>query len=344
MTKPATLHDVAALAGVSIKTVSRVVNGTTTVRADVRDRVLAAVAELQYVPNSFARSLKMGSGDTVGVIIDTIADPFFASLTHAVEARALEAGLNVIFGSTGFTPERERRQVERMAMQRVEALILAPVSGSHAYLEPYRRSFPIVLIDRSIEIEGFDVVAVDDRGITRRAIDHLLEHGHRKIAFVGSDARFPTTVARLLGYEESLAAAGIAVRPGWVRPGPTVDVDAADVVAEMLAEDDQPTAIFAANPRAAVGVAHALHTADRADIAFISFGDFPLAKTLRPAVTYVDQDPEAIGVAAIERVLTHLEAKKLRRKDPTAEIPEDEPRTIIVDTDIVERGSGEVAP
>lgn len=344
MSRPPTLHDVAGRAGVSIKTVSRVVNGLTTVRPDVRERVLAAVADLQYVPNSFARSLKMGSGDTIGVIIDTIADPFFASLTHAVEERALEAGLSVIFGSTGFMPERERRQVERMAMQRVEALILAPVTGSHAYLEPYRQSFPIVLIDRAIETGGYDVVAVDDRGITRRAVDHLIAHGHRRIAFVGSDERFPTTVERVAGYEESLRAAGIEVRPEWVRPGPTADVDAAEVVVALLAEKDAPTAIFAANPRAAVGVAHALQTTHRPDIAFISFGDFPLAQTLQPAVTYVDQDPVAIGVAAIERVLTHLEAKKQRRLDPTADIPEDEARTIILDTNIIARGSGEVAP
>lgn len=344
MTRPPTLHDVAARAAVSIKTVSRVVNGSTSVRPDVRERVLTAVADLQYVPNSFARSLKMGSGDTIGVIIDTIADPFFASLTHAVEERALEAGLNVIFGSTGFMPERERRQVERMAMQRVEALILAPVTGSHAYLEPYRQSFPIVLIDRAIETGGYDVVAVDDRGITRRAVDHLLDHGHRRIAFVGSDERFPTTVERLAGYEEGLRAAGITVRPEWVRLGPTADADAALVVVEMLADAEAPTAIFAANPRAAVGVAHALHTAERADIAFISFGDFPLAQTLRPAVTYVDQDPASIGAAAIERVLTHLEAKKQRQLDPTAQIPDDEPRTVIIDTHIIARGSGEVSP
>ena len=344
MSRRATLHDVAGRAGVSIKTVSRVVNGAPSVSDEIRTRVNAAITELQYVPNSFARSLKAGSGDTVGVIIDTLADPFFAALASAIEDRALTAGLNVVIGSTGFASDRERRQVERMAMQRVEALVLTPVAGSHLYLEQFRGAFPIVLVDRAFDIEGFDVVAVDDEGVSRRAVDHLLAHGHRRIAFVGSDERYPTTTARLAGYHASLAAAGIEPDPAWIRPGPTRDVDAAGVTADLLALDRPPTAIFAANPRAGIGVAHHLHTSGRTDVALISFGDFALAETLRPAVTIVHQDPVAIGIAAIERVLTHLDARTQRAADPAVRIPEDAPRTIIVDSPLVVRGSGEVQP
>ena len=125
-----TVYDVAAEAGVSIKTVSRVINGAPNVSPTVRERVQRAAERLHYVPNSLARSLKAGTGDTIGVVIDTIADPFFAALTSAVEERALELGLGTVFGSTGFDPLRERRQVERMAMQRVRALILAPDAGT----------------------------------------------------------------------------------------------------------------------------------------------------------------------------------------------------------------------
>ncbi len=342
MSRRPTLHDVAKRAGVSIKTVSRVVNGIETVNADLRARVEAAVAELGYVPNTFARSLKSGTVDTIGVVVDSIADPFFSALANAIEERALLAGLNVIIGSTGFVPERERRQVERMAMQRVDGLVLAPVTGDHAYLESYRSTFPIVLVDRTVERDGYDLVAVADRQLTRDAIQHLIDHGHRRIAFVGSDERFPTTTERLAGYHEAMASAGIAVDPAWVRPGPTAERDAERAVHDLLVHDDAPTAIFAANPRAGAGVVHTLHTTGRQDVAFISFGDFPLARTLTPAVTFVDQDPVAIGLAAIERVLTHLDAAKRRAADPEVEIPEDEPRTLIVGTTLVTRGSGEV--
>ncbi|HEY6932204.1 MAG TPA: LacI family DNA-binding transcriptional regulator, partial [Marmoricola sp.] len=208
MTRRATLHDVAGRAGVSIKTVSRVVNGADSVSDEIRSRVTAAITELQYVPNSFARSLKAGSGDTIGVIIDTLSDPFFAALASAIEDRAVTAGLNVVIGSTGFAADRERSQVERMAMQRVEALVLTPVDGSHLYLEQFRGAFPIVLVDRAFDIEGFDLVAVDDEGVSRQAVDHLIAHGHRRIAFVGSDERYPTTTARLRGYYASMHAAG----------------------------------------------------------------------------------------------------------------------------------------
>ncbi len=330
--KVPTLHDVAAEAGVSIKTVSRVVNGTPTVDAGIRERVQEVIDRLQYVPNSLARTLKAGTGNTIGVVIDTIADPFFAALTSAVESAALDAGMGTVFGSTGFDEARERSHVERMAMQRVRALILAPTNGSHDYLERYRPSFPVILIDRNVELSGFDVVRVDDVSLAREAVTHLTAHGHRRVAFIGSDERFITTRDRLTGYRQAMQAVGVEPDPSWIRPGPTSDVDAAAVTLEVLAQPDPPTAIFAANPRAAIGVAHALHTSDQADVAFVSFGDFPLAQTLSPAVTYVDQDPAAIGAAAMRRVLVHLE-------DGVDDIAD-----IFVPAGLVPRGSGELAP
>ena len=147
-----------------------------------------------------------------------------------------------------------------------------------------------------------------------------------------SDERFITTRDRLEGYHRALKDVGVEPDPAWIRPGPTRDVDAASVALDVLALDNPPTAIFAANPRAAIGVAHALHTSDNADVAFISFGDFPLARTLTPAVTYVDQDPVAIGDAAMRRVLVHLDEGATDVAD------------IFVPARLVPRGSGELAP
>ena len=135
----------------------------------------------------------------------------------------------------------------------------------------------MVMVDRTVALPGYDTVRVDDAGLAHRAVAHLCSHGHRRIAFVGSDERFETTRDRLTGYRRALADVGVEPRPELVRPGPTRDVDGAAVTEALLALPEPPTAVFAANPRAAIGVAHALHTGDRADVAFVSFGDFPLA-------------------------------------------------------------------
>ena len=353
MNRRPTVRDVAFRAGVSIKTVSRVVNGSAGVSEEVRLRVTAAVDELHYVPNSWARSLKVGTGDTIGVVIDTIGDPFFAALMSAVEDRALQAGLNVVFGSTGFDAAREQRQVERMAMQQVRALLLAPVTGDHSYFAPYRSSFPTVLVDRGLETDGYDVVLVDDDGATRHAVQHLLRHGHRRIAFLGADSRFPTTMRRLAGYQNAMAAAGIEPRPTWAPAGVAESQEVEAATRALLGGgvaggggagggrgaaggaggDDWVTALLAANTRAGIGAVRALHGLGRTDVTMVGFGDFPLAGTLRPGVTVVDQDPHRIGVTATERLIA--------RVDGTVTGPGEE---LIVPTELLERGSGELAP
>jgi LacI family transcriptional regulator len=325
-----TLNDVAAEAGVSGKSVSRVINGASNISPDLRARVEAAVEKLNYVPNTLARTLKVGTGDTVGVVIDTISDPFFATLTSAVEVAALDAGLATVFGSTGFDPERERRHVERMAMQQVRGLILAPVPRSHEYLRRYAAALPIVMVDRAVETGSYDTVRVDDRAVARAAVEHLVRHGHRRVAFVGDDEAFATARDRLAGYEDVLAEYGVRPDSGLRRPTPPNDDDAVPVLRELTALPDPPTALFAANARAGARMAHALHTTDRPELAFVSFGDFPLSQSLRPPVTYVDHDPRAIGRAAMRRLLEGL----IGEPGP--------PRDIFVDTVLVPRGSGEI--
>jgi LacI family transcriptional regulator len=331
MAKRPTLHDVAQQAGVSIKTVSRVVNGEGNVSPEVRDRVQAVVDQVGYVPNTLARSLKAGRGDTIGVVMDAIADPFFAALTSAVEERALTEGLGVVFGSTGFEPRRERGHVERMSMQRVQGLILAPTNGSHEYLRRYQDQFPIVMVDRAPSIDGYDVVRVDDIALTDQGVRHLTERGHRRIGFVSSNEDFATTRDRLTGYRRAMAEAGLDVHPDWLRQGHTSQVTAEAVTRELLDMDDAPTAIFAANPRAAMGVVHALHTDARTDVAVVSFGDFPLANTVEPGITVMAHDPVAIGRTAMDRLLARLDGHA-----------DAAPSDTWVDVDLVERGSGEL--
>jgi LacI family transcriptional regulator len=331
-----TLHDVAAEAEVSIKTVSRVVRCEANVSPEVRDRVQQAVTKLNYVPNSLARSLKVGLGDSIGVVVDGIADPFFSALTSAVETVAHQAGLNVVLGSTGFDVERERAQVDRLMMQQVRGLVIAPAPGDHSYLTNLHESVPVVCVDRRLEIDGYDSVLVDDYGATRDAVAHLIAHGHREIGFVGGDARVETIRERMRGYRDSLTAAGIEVDEGLISHDDAETGQAELAVLVLLRENPDLTAVFSANSRASLGVVRGLHQARRTDIAMVSFGDFLLAETLEPAITAIDHDPVMIGEVAARLLLDRLGL------GGGAGRPVVEHGRVLVTTRLIERGSGEI--
>lgn len=322
------IKDVAALAQVSIKTVSRVVNGEGSVLPATRDRVERSVIELGYVPNGSARILKSGVGDAVGVVVDTIADPFFASLVSVIEDRALRAGMGVLFASTGFDAGRERDQLLRLAGQQVRGIILVPVAENHDYLERYRASTPVVMVDR--HMEGYDSVVVDDVDATKAAVADLIRIGHRRIAFVGYDAALSTIRSRHGAYQETLVEHGIALDPRLAPPSPAEVIDTRLATLGLFDLQEPPTAIFAANLRAGIGVADALHGSGRTHVALISFGDFSLAHLLKPAVSCIDHDPYRIGNVAIERLL-HL-----------IDTPGTAPQRTVVPTQRLERGSGEI--
>lgn len=322
------IKDVAALADVSIKTVSRVVNHEASVLPATRERVEWSINELGYVPNISARTLKSGVGDAVGVVIDTIADPFFASLVSVIEDRALQEGMSVLIASTGFDAGRERDQLLRLAGQQVRGIILAPVADNHGYLQRYRAGTPVVMVDRNKK--GFDSVVVDDVEATRAAITEFIELGHTRIAFVGHDTRFSTTMDRYRGYELALAAHGIQIDP-VLAPGSAAEIaDAKSTTLSLLDLPNPPTAIFTANPRAGIGAADALYGTGRTNVALISFGDFSFAEVLKPAVSCIDQNPYLIGNAAIERLI-HL-----------INTPETPPQRIVLQTELLKRGSGEI--
>ncbi|QNK81676.1 LacI family DNA-binding transcriptional regulator [Nakamurella sp. PAMC28650] len=332
MTGRATVYDVARVAGVSIKTVSRVVNGSEQVSEPTRQRVLSAVAELAYVRNSVAHSLRTGSGDAIGVVIDSIADSFFAMLVSVIEERMLAEGIGVLIASTGRSPSRERGQVVRLAGQNVRALVIAPIGDDHSYVTDVTEGLPVVLVDRGWEIPGYDTVVVQDRLGAKSAVDHLIAGGHRRIAFIGDNGDLPTIAERRSGYLDALAQAGIAVDPLLVRNGCGEPEPAALATAELLALVDPPSAVFSSNPRASLGVVKSLHQGGRTDIAMVSFGDFALADSLEPAVTIVNQDPTPIAEAAVDLLLARMRGQQ---SDAT---------NIVLPVNVVPRGSGELVP
>lgn len=198
MTSP-TLRDVAALAGVSTQTISRVVNGSGQVAESTEQRVREAIQELGFRPNPAARSPRVGYADAVGLVIESIGDPFMATLTAGVEQRLREAGKSLIITSNGYAPENERAAVESLAFRRVAGRIIPPTPTSHAYLADVLAGVPVVFVDRPPVQFDTDSVLADNEGGATLATEHLIAGGHERIAFVGDRIGLFTTSFRYQG-------------------------------------------------------------------------------------------------------------------------------------------------
>lgn len=324
------LSDVAAAAGTSTKTASRVLNGDPRVADETRARVERAIADLDYRPDPLARSLRKGTDETIGVVVDAISDPFFASVTGEIEKVAFARGLTVTVASTGRSAERERTVLDGLVRRKVAGLIVAPASRDHAYLRGL--SCAMVFIDRSPVHLDVDAVLVDDYAGARTAVRHLIEHGHRRIAYIGDFPNLETADKRLAGYRAEFAAGGLAVDEALVASNCTDIADAHRRAGELLGLAQPPTAIFSANTRCSMGVAPALHSLGRTDVALVSFGDFFMAESLQPAVTVINHSPEVIGQLSAERLFYRLSGVD----DPAARIE--------APIQLVARGSGELRP
>jgi LacI family transcriptional regulator len=325
------LRHVAAVAGVSLRTASRVLNDDPRVAVDTRARVRQAMRDLKYTPDSMARSLRAGTDTAVGMVVESVADPFFSAMVAAVEQAASNGGKSVLVASTHGDGERERDVVGQMLSRRVSGLLLAPTSGDHAWL---RTGTPLVLVDRAAPGLAADVVGIDDEAAAADAVHHLVAHGHRRIAYISDRPLVPTSRARLAGYRRAMAAHGIDADPRLIHAECPDAASAAVATRELLARNDSdvPTALLSAATRCSLGVVPALHALNRSDIALVCFGDFAMADLLQPGVTVVDHSAEAIGATAAARL-----AERIAHPDLPASI-------IHVPVRLIPRGSGEVRP
>lgn len=330
MRSRAGIKDVAATAGVSVTTVSRVINAVSTVEPELRARVEAAIAALNYVPNTVARSLKTGASNTIGVVIDSIDDVFFSSVVSAIEDRAIGFGLGVIVCSTGFDAKREHEQILRLASSHVRGVILAPVGDDHDFLDAHRQTTPVVTVDRAIP--GFDSVTVNDYAAAHDGVERLIASGHNRIALIGYDSRIQTARRRRAAYEDALTEHGIAPDPALAPKVPFESDAAHGAVRQVLSLDDPPTALFLSNARHASAVISVLHDLGRTELATLSFGDFALANAVVPSVSCIDQDPYLMGALAFERLAQRFEAPDL----PVAEE--------VIPTDFIARASHALPP
>jgi len=329
VTPAARLIDVADAAGVSLRTASRVLNDDHRVAAETRSRVLATMRSLDFQPDAVARSLRAGTDLSVGFVVESIADPFFAEVIDSVETALGQHGRPVLVASTHRDDLREQQVVQRMLHRRVAGLLLAPTSGDHSWLRP--DTTPLVLIDRGAPGVRADLVDIDDHRAADDAVTHLIEHGHRRIAYVGDTSSIPTSSARLQGYLAAHARHGLPVSGDLVRSNCSTSQEAAAAMSELLV-DQRFTAVFSATTRASLGIVPVLHARSRTDLAFVGLGDFAMADALTPAVTVLDHSGARIGAAAAARLIERL-------ADPGRPVEH-----IRLPAAIIERGSGEMPP
>jgi LacI family transcriptional regulator len=334
-----TMRDVARVAGVSAKTVSRVFNDDPHVTAETRERVRWAMQKLNYVPNLLARSFRAGADAAVGLAVPDIADPFFAAMTGSIEVDLVGRGMAVVItslfhgGRAGRAAESERSALEALLRRQISGLIVACVSADQAYLAPWQERTPMVFVDRAPKGLSGVYVIEDDLGGAREAVTHLVSHGHRRVAFLGLSTPVTTTRRRLTGYRSALAENGLDNSPDLIcMPAESADEAAAELV-KRLAAPNAPTAVFSSNIPCTMALVQALQRAERSDVALVGFGDFPMAAALTPAVTVVDQDPARLGHIAVERLLQRIED------------PHTEPRRrTVLPVRLIPRGSGELRP
>lgn len=312
----ATMREVAARAGVSLKTVSRVMNRDRYVSDDARKRVEQAVEELQYVPNTLARTFRQGRDAAIGVAVPDISDPFFAAVTHAVEQVARARGVAVLVTSLGTDGQNERAGVEALLARQLTGLISTPVAADQSYLRPWQAGTEMIFIDRRPRRLTADSVVQDDHGGGHAATAHLVGHGHRRIAFIGDRLGITTIQSRLDGYRAALHDSGISDDPWLVRMAGANEERVAAEVRDLLDGPKAPTAIFCADINSTVALIPVLETLGRPDVALVSFGDFPLAASLQPSLTVVDQDPDAIGRFAATRLFDRRNhpGRQMRRR------------------------------
>jgi LacI family transcriptional regulator len=303
------VRDVAAHAGVSVGTVSNVLNHPQKVSADALARVHAAIGALGFIRNDAARQLRAGSSNTVGLIVLDVRNPFFTDLARGAEDAAAAAGLSVILGNSDENSDRESTYLDLFEEQRVHGVLISPFGDVSARLARLRaRGIPAVLVDRSSGESAFSSVSVDDVVGGRLAVEHLIVRGRRRIAFVGGPMGIRQVVDRLAGARLA-AAAHPDVRLEVIEIGALSVIEGRQAGERILERDqaDRPDAVFGANDLIALGLLQALsmHGANvvPGNIALIGYDDIDFASAAVVPLSSIRQPSALIGQTAVKILL-----------------------------------------
>ena len=334
--KRPTMRDVAAMAGVSLKTVSRVVNNESGVTPDTVARVTAAASVLHYLPDVTAANLARGDREsrTIALLIATVDDPFSSAVFRGVEEVALTRQVAVFAASTEGLPDRENRLVRAFASRNVDGLIITPTAQDYrALAELLRTHMPCVYVDRDPVGIDADVVTSNNREAARQATEHLLERGHKRIGLITDVASISTAAERELGYRDAMTAAGLPIDERLIARGVTTEALGEVAAWRLLSLDERPTALFASRNQASIAAIRVLKQAGLShSVALIGMDDIELSDMIDPPLSIMRQNPVGMGRLAATRLFARLDGD------------DSPPQRMLVPTELVVRGSGEINP
>jgi DNA-binding LacI/PurR family transcriptional regulator len=304
------IKDIAKAARVSHPTVSRALRGSPLVNADTADRIRKIADQLGYRPNAVARGLVTRKTGTIGVVVTTIADPFIAEVVSGIEEAANEHGYSVFLANSNAQPARELNVVRSFQERRVDGILVA-ASRVGALYSPYlsKLKVPIVLINNQHPGPFVHAVLIDNVSASLQAVRHLIEIGHRRIAYMGDQFGFQSDTERFNGYRQALAMADLPFLPELVVHGDGRPEGGGASMGKLLAFPQPPTAVFCYNDMSAVGAlsavrAHGLHVPH--DISIVGFDDLFIASYTDPPLTTIRQPKAAMGRAAMDILLKLL--------------------------------------
>ena len=304
-----TIKEVAALAGVSTATVSRVLNGQGGA-APARARVMDAVQQLGYRPNGVARSLRQSGTRTLGLVISDLLNPFFTELARAVEDEARAFGLSLIIGNADERAEQLDHYVEVLLQRQVDGLLAVPTADQSPLLdEAVRRGAPLVLIDRDLPGADVPVVRSDSVPAVHELVDHLVRLGHRRIAIIAGPQRLVTGHERLTAFRDALDGHGLALPDAYVRVGDFQQVSGSVATAELLDLPQPPSVIFAADDLMGLGAMHEIRRRRLVvpdEIALAVFDDSPWFPLVDPPITAIAQRTDEMGRVAVRQLLARM--------------------------------------
>ncbi|MGY0486443.1 LacI family DNA-binding transcriptional regulator [Streptomyces sp. WG-D5] len=307
------IKDVAAAAGVSVATVSRVLNAHPSVSPATRTRVLAAVESLGYRPNAVARSLRTAQTRTLGLVISDVLNPYFGELTRAVEDEARGLGYSVIIGNADERPELQDHHVRTLLDRRIDGLLVSPTDGgSPIMLDAARTGTPMVFVDRWIPGVDVPVVRSDGRAAVRDLVAHLHALGHRRLAIIAGPAATTTGSERVDAFREALASYELELPDAYIGQGDFQADSGRRVTEAFLALPEPPGAVFAADNLMALGAldavrARGLRVPD--DIAVAAFDDIPWFVHTDPPITAIAQPTKELGRAAVRALVDRIEGR-----------------------------------
>lgn len=309
-----TIRDVAALAGVSTATASRVLSGHPATSDESRRLVAAAAAELDFRPNAQARALRSTRTNAIGLLVADVRNPFFADLAHTVEQAAIAAGYVTLLGNANERTDQQDRYIDTLISRRVDGIIVAPQGdGSGSIRSVISRAIPMVFVDRTID--GIDVPSVttdSDDGI-RQAVAHLAAAGHTRIGYIAGPLSISTGRERFTAFTRAIADLGLSEDPALVYYGDFQSASGSAGIEALTTLSSPPTAVLAADNLmtvGAVGMLHQLGIRIGDDVALVGFDDVEWFSLLTPALSTISHSVEDMGRTAVELLLRVIAGEK----------------------------------